>query len=73
MRMSLIGGIPVLVAGVLLAADVITATQVGLGDVSPMSLAVIVAPLARLPEAWLYGWMGAADHSVNALARAKPA
>ena len=59
MRMSLIGGIPVLVAGVLLAADVITASQVGLGGVSPMPLAVIVAPLARLPEAWLYGWMGA--------------
>jgi len=71
MRMSLIGGIPVLVAGVLLAADVITATQVGLG-VPPMSLAVIVAPLARLPEAWLYGWMGAAAQCVRARSR-KPA
>ena len=70
MRMSLIGGIPVQVAGVLLAADVITATQVGLG-VPPMSLAVIVAPLARLPEAWLYGWMGAAD-SADALDCASP-
>ena len=70
--MSLIGGIPVLVAGVLLAADAITATQVGLGDVSPMSLAVIVAPLARLPEAWLYGWMGAAAQCARARSR-KPA
>ena len=59
MRMSFIGGIPVLVAGMLLAAGAISATQVGMGDVSPMSLAVIVAPLARLPEAWLYGSMGA--------------
>jgi hypothetical protein len=72
MRMSLIGGIPVLIAGVLLAADAITATQVGLGEASPMSLAVIVAPLARLPEAWLYGWMGAALQCARARSR-KPA
>jgi hypothetical protein len=72
MRMSLIGGIPVLVAGVLLAADTITWTQLGLGDVSPMSLAVMVAPLARLPEAWLYGWMGAAAQCARARSR-KPA
>ena len=31
----------------------------------PMSLAVIVAPLARLPEAWLYGSMGACGHSAQ--------
>ena len=76
MRMSLIGGIPVLVAGVLLAADAITAAQAGLGDVSPsapaLSFAVIVAPLARLPEAWLYGWMGAAAQCARARSR-KPA
>ena len=59
MGMSLIGGVPVLLAGVLLAADGITATQVGFGEFQPLPLAVIVAPLARLPEAWLYGMMGA--------------
>jgi hypothetical protein len=59
MRMSLIGGIPVLLAGVLLAADVVTASQIGLGEYHPLPLAVMVAPLARLPEAWLYGAMGA--------------
>ena len=69
MRMSLIGGIAVLVVGVLLAADAIAASQVGLGDVPPMSLAVIVAPLARLPEAWLYGWMGAAAQCAAARSR----
>jgi hypothetical protein len=58
MRMSLIGGIPLLLAGVLLAADVITAAQIGLGEFPRLPLAIIVAPLARLPEAWLYGMMG---------------
>jgi hypothetical protein len=33
---------------------------------------VIVAPLARLPEAWLYGWMGAAAQCAGARSR-KPA
>jgi hypothetical protein len=59
MRMSLIGGVPVLFAGVLLAADGITATQVGFAEFQSLPLAVIVAPLARLPEASLYGMMGA--------------
>jgi hypothetical protein len=59
MRMSLIGGVPALLAGVLLAADVITPSQVGLGELQTLPLAVMVAPLARLPEAWLYGSMGA--------------
>ena len=58
MRMSVIGGVPVLLAGVLLAAGSITANQMGLGEFQPLPLAVIVAPLARLPEAWLYGMMG---------------
>jgi hypothetical protein len=58
MRMSLIGGIPVLVAGLLLTADAVTAIQLGFGEAPPMPLAVMVAPLARLPEAWLYGAMG---------------
>jgi len=58
MRMSLIGGVPVLLAGVLLAVGSLTASHVGLGGFEPSPLAVIVAPLARLPEAWLYGMMG---------------
>ena len=72
MWMSLIGGVPVLIAGVLLAVDGITATQVGLGGFQPLPLAVFTAPLARLPEAWLYGMM--AQWVRCALARAhKPA
>ena len=74
MRMSLIGGIPVLVAGVLLAADAITATpgRHGRRVSAPMSLAVIVAPLARLPEAWLYGLDGRGGTVRHALDRANP-
>ena len=59
MRMSLIAGAPVLIAGVLLAIGAIDVTFAGMGGMHPHPFEVIAAPLARLPEAFLYGSMGA--------------
>jgi hypothetical protein len=58
MRMSLIAGSPVVLAGLLLGLGAIDLTFTGLAS-QPSALTVIVAPLARLPENWLFGWMGA--------------
>jgi len=58
MRMSLIAGSPVVLAGLLLGLGAIDLTFSGLPS-QPSPLAVIAAPLARLPENWLFGWMGA--------------
>jgi hypothetical protein len=67
MRMSLIAGAPVLIAGVLLAIGASGLTFAGMGGIRPHPIEVIAAPLARLPEAFLYGWMGAwvQRHSVR--------
>ena len=72
MWMSLIGGFPVLLGGILLAVDGTTAAQLGMREYQPLPLAVIAAPLARLPEAFLYGMIGAALQCARARFR-KPA
>ena len=59
MRMSLIAGAPVLIAGLLLAIGAIGVTVTGMGGIHPHPIDVIAAPLARLPEAFLYGSIGA--------------
>lgn len=59
MRMSLVAGAPVMIAGLLLATGAIGVTFTGMGSIHPNPLEVIAAPLARLPEAFLYGSMGA--------------
>jgi hypothetical protein len=67
MRMSLIAGAPVLIAGVLVAMHAISVTFAGMEGTHPLPIEVIAAPLARLPEAFLYGSMGAwvQRHSVR--------
>ena len=72
MRMSLIAGAPVLVAGLLLAAGAIGVTFAGMGGIHPHPIEVIAAPLARLPEAFLYGSMGAWARR-HAMRKRKPA
>jgi hypothetical protein len=59
MRMSLLAGAPVLITGALLAAGAIGVTFAGMGGIQPHPADIIAAPLARLPEAFLYGSMGA--------------
>ena len=59
MRMSLIAGAPVILAGVLLAANAIDVSFAGMGGIRPLPIEVITAPLARLPKAWIWGAMGA--------------
>jgi len=58
MWMSLIAGLPVIVAGVLLALGAIDVTFVSAGSARPLPLAAIIAPIARLPEAWIWGALG---------------
>ena len=72
MRMSLIAGAPVLIAGLLLAVGAISVAFAGMGAVHPHPIEVIAAPLARLPEAFLYGSMGAWTQR-HAIRKKKPA
>jgi hypothetical protein len=59
MRMSLLAGAPVIAGGVLLGLGAIDITFVNApGAMSPNPLAMMVAPLARLPEAWMLGAIG---------------
>ena len=61
MRMSLIAGIPVMVMGLLMAfgfLDVMLLEAPGAARIRPFAWAILVAPLARLPEAWLWGTIG---------------
>jgi hypothetical protein len=58
MRMSVIAGIPVFIAGLLLAVGAIDVSFIGLADLRPSPLAMMIAPLARLPEYWIWGAIG---------------
>jgi len=59
--MSLIAGIPVMLGGALMALgllDVVTHPSYGAKAYVPFPLAMIVAPLFRLPESWIWGAIG---------------
>lgn len=59
MKMTLIAAIPVLVAGVLIALGLLDVVFAGSGrSHAPTALEVFVAPIARLPDAWLWGAIG---------------
>jgi len=58
MRMSLIAGTPVVAAGVLYAAGLIDATFMTNGHARPGALMLITAPIARVPESWIWGMLG---------------
>jgi hypothetical protein len=58
MRMSLISGFPVVVAGVLLTAGAIQVQDISIGRIQPMPFVVLMAPIVRLPEYWIYGFIG---------------
>jgi hypothetical protein len=60
-RMTLIGGLPVILAGALLALNTIDVAVVQRGANTawtPSALALMVAPLSRAPESWLWGVLG---------------
>jgi hypothetical protein len=57
MRMGLIAGIPIMLAGALLMSDLVELKIVG-GLPPPPPWAVLIAPLARVPEFWIWGALG---------------
>jgi hypothetical protein len=62
MKMSLIAGIPVMFAGALMALgllDIVIYPSYGTQRYVPFSLVIMIAPLLRLPESWIWGWVGA--------------
>jgi len=59
MRMSLFAGAPVILGGALLAMGMIDIRFVDpVRDLAPNPWAMMIAPLARLPESWLLGAFG---------------
>jgi hypothetical protein len=58
MKMGLIAGIPIILAGVLMMAGLVKLTFVGPRVPPPPAWAVLIAPLARLPEFWIWGALG---------------
>jgi hypothetical protein len=58
MTMSLLAGLPVMVGGVLMTLGFFSVRFVG-SDLPPVSaLAVLVSPLVRTPEYWMWGALG---------------
>ena len=57
MRMGLIAGIPIVLAGGLVMSGVLELTLLG-GLPPPPPWAIVIAPLARLPEFWIWGAVG---------------
>ncbi len=61
MRMSLIAGIPIMLIAALLMSgflDMAFLNPRGAATIRPSALAMLVAPLSRLPEAWIWGSIG---------------
>jgi hypothetical protein len=61
MGMSLIAGIPIMLIAVLLMAgflDLAFLDSQGGATIRPSALAILLAPLARVPEAWIWGSIG---------------
>ena len=58
MTMSLLAGLPVMVSGVLMTLGFFSVRFVG-SDLPPVSsLAILVSPLVRTPEYWIWGALG---------------
>ena len=58
MRMSLIASIPILLGALLMMSGLISLRFLGPHLPPPSALAILVAPLARLPESWIWGAVG---------------
>jgi hypothetical protein len=58
MRMGLIAGIPIMLAGAFLMSGLVELRFVGPALPPPAPWAVLIAPLARLPEFWIWGAFG---------------
>jgi hypothetical protein len=61
MRMSVIAGIPIMLIAVLVMSgfvDMAFLDPRGAATIRPSAFAILVAPLSRLPEAWIWGSIG---------------
>lgn len=60
MRMSVIAGIPIMLVAVLLMFGFLNVAFLDTGGatIRPSALSILVAPLTRLPEAWIWGSIG---------------
>jgi hypothetical protein len=58
MRMSLIAGLPIVVCALLIMLGVIDLTFTPSDRVRPLPGAMLISPLLRLPEAWIWGMAG---------------
>ena len=61
MRMSLIAGVPIMLMALLVMSgflDMAFLDTHGAATIRPSALAILVAPLSRVPEAWIWGSIG---------------
>jgi hypothetical protein len=58
MRMGFIAGIPIMVAAVLMMSSLLGPGFAGAHLPRPSPWAILIAPLARLPECWIWGAFG---------------
>lgn len=61
MRMSVIAGIPIMFIALLVMSGFVGLAVLdarGAATIRPSALAILVAPLTRLPEAWIWGALG---------------
>jgi hypothetical protein len=61
MRMSVIAGIPIMLLAVLVMSgflDVRLLDALGAATIRPSALSILIAPLTRVPEAWIWGSIG---------------
>jgi hypothetical protein len=58
MRMGFIAGIPIMLAAVLMMAGLLDLRFVGSRLPPPSPWTILIAPLARLPEFWIWGALG---------------
>jgi hypothetical protein len=58
MRMGFIAGIPIMVTAVLMRSGLLDLSFSGAQLPPPSPWAILIAPLARLPECWIWGALG---------------
>jgi hypothetical protein len=58
MRMGGIAGVPIMVAAVLMMSGLLELSFAGAQLPRPSPWAILIAPLARLPECWIWGALG---------------
>jgi hypothetical protein len=58
MRMGFIAGIPIMVTALLMMSGVLELSFAGARLPRPSTWAILIAPIARLPECWIWGAFG---------------